>query len=816
MKKIIINNIIIISLILLLFIVIAVIYVADYTNRERENYSAVTFARINSIEDEAINRINTGKEEVNALTYQSFVDISNVPQNYDAIAFLSNETANDKIDILFKDGTSTQYTLFGGVYENFTSKEFDIMFFDRLFKEFNGNDSYLCYFKEVEGGTLALFNLSQKLFNSDYIFDFENIMLITSDGIIISDYTGTKRGKTLKSQNFSNDILENVSGTMHFDMLNSKKLLTFTNLDIEESSFKIAGYVSSQAEESFIQTGVTRLVVLIISVFIISCLSAGLFVYVYIKHINAIILYRQKKHLYVLKVTKTGEVLKSNEAYKEQFDVKRVFDNIFDTGVPSVKLLNDGLPIIVSLSDKLGHEKHIIFFNLKTFKGYKLIGQEATPIINLYIDNLSELRHNEKLRMYNKKQFDHDFEQLQEVLRTDDGLFVLIELRNINQYKSMFGDDFYKEIIVKYADIFKESLSKYGTIYFMGSESFIYLISSAYKSQLFKNSIGKLFTNFNMPIQLGKGLIKIYCVAGVVDLKGDIKTKEFDHIKSLAEFSLEKAYEVNDYYNIYDTAKDNFYLSYDRKKEIVKEIIENDDIEVNYQPQYSVIKEKIVGFEALTRIKGKHEKDLKVHEFIDIAERSGNMIALGDLVFNKTFEYAKEIEKYNVSISLNVSPVQLLQSGFVSNFLEKFKNYNLKKGSISLEITETFLMTSFKEMVAKLDVLKENGINIHLDDFGIAYSSMLYLKKLPISTIKIDREFVADITTNKYSRVICGKILEIAQSLDLSSVVEGVETEQQLICLKELGCKIIQGFYISGALPANQATAMLESYKGRI
>ncbi len=248
-----------------------------------------------------------------------------------------------------------------------------------------------------------------------------------------------------------------------------------------------------------------------------------------------------------------------------------------------------------------------------------------------------------------------------------------------------------------------------------------------------------------------------------------------------------------------------------RKDIDIIKLIENNEISVYYQPQYSVVKNRIVGVEALMRVKTVENINLDVSEIVYIAERNGCMIALSDFIYEQGLLMAKLLEPYQISVSLNVSPIQLMQAGFAEALLEKYLKFGLMPGSLCLEITESFLMSNFEETIKKLQLLQAKGISIHLDDFGMAYSSLLYLKKLPISTIKIDKEFVNDISNNEYSRTIVKMVGDICKNLSLTSIAEGVETKEQKDYLVKLGIDTIQGYYISKAVNKDTILALVRN-----
>ena len=144
--------------------------------------------------------------------------------------------------------------------------------------------------------------------------------------------------------------------------------------------------------------------------------------------------------------------------------------------------------------------------------------------------------------------------------------------------------------------------------------------------------------------------------------------------------------------------------------------------------------------------------------------------------------------------------------------VEQFNYNKLKKGSVALEITENVLMDNFILIKEKLKLLKEAGFEIHLDDFCTGYSSMSYLTEFAVDTLKIDYNFTRYVDTNKVNYSIVSCICTLAKELGLSVICEGVETEAQKDVVKKLGCRTIQGFYVSKAMPFNDALEFLKEH----
>ena len=245
-------------------------------------------------------------------------------------------------------------------------------------------------------------------------------------------------------------------------------------------------------------------------------------------------------------------------------------------------------------------------------------------------------------------------------------------------------------------------------------------------------------------------------------------------------------------------------------QEDLTKAVENEEFVMYYQPQMDLQTNRISGFEALIRWDNPKYATTSPQEYIELAEKSGHILDIGNFVIKDVFRTAKILEEYGCHVSINVSPAQLFQAGFTTNLLEQFAENNLKTGSIAIEITETFLMENFKLIVDKLNILKNRGFSIHLDDFGTGYSSMLYLQQLPIDTIKTDKEFVKLLSRDAESQSIIKCIVELSRTLDLKVVSEGVETEEQKSILKDLKVDTIQGYLLSKPVKFDEALELVK------
>lgn len=161
------------------------------------------------------------------------------------------------------------------------------------------------------------------------------------------------------------------------------------------------------------------------------------------------------------------------------------------------------------------------------------------------------------------------------------------------------------------------------------------------------------------------------------------------------------------------------------------------------------------------------------------------------------------------NISINISPVQLRQAGFVDIIQAAIKRFQINPHRLILEMTESVMIGDIDNTRQKLDALQKLGVRIAIDDFGTGYSSLVYLKNLPLDQLKIDKGFVRDIETDSNDKTIVETIIAMARHLQLEVVAEGVETEFQANFLREQGCDVYQGYYFSRPLPVDEFSILL-------
>ncbi len=239
--------------------------------------------------------------------------------------------------------------------------------------------------------------------------------------------------------------------------------------------------------------------------------------------------------------------------------------------------------------------------------------------------------------------------------------------------------------------------------------------------------------------------------------------------------------------------------------------IENDELVVHFQPEISVATGDIVGVEALVRWQRPGVGMVSPGDFIPIAEETGLIVPIGTWVLNQACAQAKSFDDGRLVIRVNVSARQLAEPGLADTVKAALAASGLPPERLCLEVTESVLLEDGDRSVAALQVLRDIGVGVSLDDFGTGYCSLSYLRRLPIDNLKIDRSFVRGLGHEADDDSIVTSVIDLARSLGVSVVAEGVETEEQLDGLRSRGCDTMQGFLFAKPGPATAVAELMRA-----
>jgi EAL domain-containing protein (putative c-di-GMP-specific phosphodiesterase class I) len=245
----------------------------------------------------------------------------------------------------------------------------------------------------------------------------------------------------------------------------------------------------------------------------------------------------------------------------------------------------------------------------------------------------------------------------------------------------------------------------------------------------------------------------------------------------------------------------------------LRHVIERNELELYYQPKIDLATGRVNSLEALLRWHHPELGMIPPNEFIPLAEETGLITAIGYWVLESACQQIKQWQDAgfgDIAVAVNLSAVQFSQQNLLKRILGTLKKAGICANQLELEITESTIMQDIDAASSTMRALHCSGMRISIDDFGTGYSSLNHLKRFPINTVKIDRSFIRDITSDSDDAAIVSAIISMAHSMGLRVIAEGVETEQQLNVLRELHCNEIQGFLFSPPVPHDVATALLD------
>ncbi len=407
-----------------------------------------------------------------------------------------------------------------------------------------------------------------------------------------------------------------------------------------------------------------------------------------------------------------------------------------------------------------------------------------------YFDNLTGLPN--RAYIMNELQARLD----QSIAGSETGAVFFIDVDNFKVVNDTHGHLFGDRMLVEIAKRLDTLSSPQLSLLRLGGDEFLILaVNSAEESQV-RRLADQIRGLFDEAISIDNTSFHITCSIGVAVYPRDGSTME--ELLKYADLAVFKAKNRGkDRWVLYDSS---MALELSKRTELEKRLREayrKGEFILHYQPQIAAKSGRVVGIEALIRWQSPFDGLVFPGEFITVAEEIGLINEIGKWVIENSFAFAKSLMHKGVCVSCNVSPVQLNQSSFVTDVIEAFDRFGLKKGSVALEITESCLVESFGDTYSKLAKLRDYGIMIYLDDFGTGYSSLNYMKSLPIDVLKIDKSFIDNITADAVEGQIVKTIVALAREIGLKVIAEGVEVEEQQAYLAACGCNTIQGYLFS-------------------
>lgn len=377
-----------------------------------------------------------------------------------------------------------------------------------------------------------------------------------------------------------------------------------------------------------------------------------------------------------------------------------------------------------------------------------------------------------------------------ELLRADKLRFYFIHVRQFYKLKEMLDVNEIENIVINLSLRIKASLNSNERLIYISEDSLL-LIS---EEDNFDNRCRNIAKLFNTPVNSGLRNIYISVNIGIADFNTDCNTT-LNNAKTAVFYSINN--ETGNYF-VYD-------VKIERKgipdiDLLISDGFVNDKFFLESQPQINLFTGKVSGVESLVRLDSSDFGAIYPDNFIWVCELNGLIDNLGDVVLKKACQTVIALEKEgldDVLVAINFSGKQLSDDSIIKRVKDIIELYDIDPKRLEFEITETVMISNQILVRTILEEFRNMGIKIALDDFGTGYSTFSYLTKFPVDRIKIDRSFINDIAGDLDLQRIVKTVIDLAHDMEIEVVAEGVENEEQLEALCDIGCDIIQGYYFS-------------------
>ena len=390
--------------------------------------------------------------------------------------------------------------------------------------------------------------------------------------------------------------------------------------------------------------------------------------------------------------------------------------------------------------------------------------------------------------------------------RGHEGAIMLIDMDNFKSINDTMGHIFGDAVLIVVANRLSELVQDHIFVARFGGDEFLILYENVRNAMEIQEFVDLIFQLFEKPIDIDGNMIKVDFSMGISRFPQDSTT--FNHIMMDADLAL---YSVKNsgknHYAFFDASMENHLREKNEIKEILQEALDNNGFKMLYQPKVSLTSKKIVGYEALIRLK---HYPISPLTFIHIAEEYGMIIPLGRFVTRAVIEQMAIWQSMGMSlkpVSINFCSLQLYDATYIEFLFSCLAANDIAPELIQIEITEHIFIDNKEYAIRFMNQLREHGVGIALDDFGAEYSSLSFLSSLPVDTLKFDREMNLRLLALEDQSAM-ENLIAFIKSLKLQIVAEGIETFEHVKQLRLSGCDIIQGYYFSRPVEADEVPAI--------
>jgi diguanylate cyclase (GGDEF)-like protein len=452
-----------------------------------------------------------------------------------------------------------------------------------------------------------------------------------------------------------------------------------------------------------------------------------------------------------------------------------------------------------------------------------LIGIFAGSLLLIYLLFRGIAINEKRIKEALEHQANHDYltalhnrfyldQQLAAMNKNDLYYLIFIDLDNFKAINDGYGHEIGDRVLYLVAERLQSLVGPQDVLVRYSGDEFIIIVFNKNENAI--NFFCKAIqSNLALPALIGEYRFVLSASIGIAAFPED--GQDLDELKRYGDLAM---YEAKKTRNTITFFREDFKQAYQYRaqmeQELKKALLQN-EIYIMYQPQIRRDGGSF-GVEALVRWENKLLGYVPPDKFIPVAEACGLMLPIGEFIIDQTFTDMIEIQKetgLSVSVSINISVRQFQHNEFFDRLIELMEKHTFIHVELVLEVTENLFIDDVIGIQQLMEKIREKGIRISLDDFGTGYSSLSLLNKLPIDELKIDKSFIDDITTNSNTLAMVEGIIAIARRLNITTVVEGVETDEQRQILADLQCDIFQGYHFSRPLKVDDLKKFMTTNK---
>ncbi|HFC54165.1 MAG TPA: EAL domain-containing protein [Gammaproteobacteria bacterium] len=438
-------------------------------------------------------------------------------------------------------------------------------------------------------------------------------------------------------------------------------------------------------------------------------------------------------------------------------------------------------------------------------------GQARAAIQERHIKELEHLANHDRLTgLPNRKRLDNRINQaiVQASREKEPFVIMLLDLDRLGEINDTLGHEVGDAVLREVADRLSAIQEENWFISHPGGGEFVVLLLSAGPNQAMA-AVRKVQRIFKDPVEISKVKIDIGVSIGVVSFPNH--GRDTSLLMRRADVAMRQAKQRKSGFAVYKSERDPYSVKRLKLVGDLRRAISAGELILHYQPQIDISKRDVVGVEALVRWQHPQQGLLPPMEFIPLAEQTGLIRPLTVWAIDQALQQASiwGLQGHNITVSVNLSVHNLLDKDLTGQVRRLLKKWKVPPQRLVLEITESNLMLEPEVALATLEKLQEMDVALSVDDFGTGYSSLAYLKTLPVSELKIDRSFVREMMQGESDAKIVHLIANLSHNLGLTVVAEGVEDEATWDKIAELGCDVVQGYYICKPLSAKEFSAWM-------